>query len=147
MENQFPIRDYRKGDFPGILSLWKATSLADEKRGDGEETIERSIALGGKLLVITNNSHQIIGTSWLTYDGRRLHLHHFGIDPSFRHKGLAKRLGIASIDYARKMKTQIKLEVHRNNHAAVQLYKNLGFEALGDYEVYIIRNTGLSSAK
>ncbi|MBC7124579.1 MAG: hypothetical protein H5T24_03030, partial [Bacteroidales bacterium] len=35
---------------------------------------------------------------------------------------------------------QVKLEVHRNNIAAINLYKQFGFQYLGDYDVYIIRD-------
>ncbi len=35
---------------------------------------------------------------------------------------------------------QVKLEVHRSNNVAVELYRKAGFEFLGDYDVYIIRD-------
>ena len=35
---------------------------------------------------------------------------------------------------------QVKLEVHVTNLKAINLYKKYGFEYLGDYKVYIIRD-------
>ncbi len=34
----------------------------------------------------------------------------------------------------------VKLEVHRSNKRAIELYKKAGFSYLGDYDVYIIRD-------
>ncbi len=85
-------------------------------------------------------AEEIIGTSWMTFDGRRLHLHHFGIDPVFQRRGLAKELLRESLRFAKEKGYQVKLEVHRSNAVAVELYRKAGFEYLGDYDVYIIRD-------
>ena len=38
------------------------------------------------------------------------------------------------------MRTQINLEVHKENKSALHLYRSAGFESLGNYDVYIIRH-------
>ncbi|HNT92960.1 MAG: GNAT family N-acetyltransferase [Bacteroidales bacterium] len=137
------IREYRKGDFPGIMEVWSATGLSRPERGDDENTVERSIAMGGAMLVMLSDDSEgerITGTSWITFDGRRLYLHHFGIIPEHQGKGLAASLLRESLRIAKEKGYQIKLEVHRTNETAVRLYKKAGFEYLGDYDVYIIRN-------
>jgi ribosomal protein S18 acetylase RimI-like enzyme len=136
------IREYHKGDFNAIMNLWCATGMGSRNRGDDEATVERSIEMGGRMLVICNDDPEgsIIGTSWLTFDGRRLHLHHFGIDPAFQRQGHAKELLRESLRYVKEKGYQVKLEVHRSNTVAVELYRKAGFEFLGDYDVYIIRD-------
>jgi ribosomal protein S18 acetylase RimI-like enzyme len=136
------IRLYHKGDFNAIMNLWIATGLGRPERGDDEATVERSIEMGGRLLVMCDDStaQNIIGTSWITFDGRRLHLHHFGIDPAFQGQGLAKELLRESLRFVKEKGYQVKLEVHRSNTPAVELYRKAGFEFLGDYDVYIIRD-------
>lgn len=141
MDKNFLIRDYKYGDFPEINRLWEATGLGGIVRGDNAETIERSIKIGGRLLVLfEESSQQIIGTSWMTFDGRRIHLHHFAINPDFQGKGLSKHLVKESLHFAKEKDCQIKLEVHQSNSKAINLYKNAGFQYLGDYDVYMIRN-------
>mgnify|MGYP003795802023 FL=1 len=118
------------------------TGLSRPERGDDEATIERSIALGGEMFVMTEDEDggRITGTSWLTFDGRRLHMHHFGIIPGHQGKGLSAELLRESLRFVKEKGYQVKLEVHRTNEKAVNLYKKAGFEYLGDYDVYIIRD-------
>lgn len=140
--NSLRVRSYVKGDFPDIMKLWSATGLNSPERGDNEETVERSIALGGTLLVLSDEEAEgaICGTSWITFDGRRLHLHHFGISPGYQGRGLAGELLRGSLKFAKEKGYQVKIEVHRTNEVALRLYKKAGFEYLGDYDVYIIRD-------
>jgi len=139
MEN-FIIRDYQENDYPALLSLWESTGLGGAYRGDNTAVIRNTFHTGGKLLLLEKSSDsRIIGSSWLTNDGRRIYLHHFGISPAFQGQGLAKPLLQASVDYARSLNLQIKIEVHRQNMVALSLYKKFGFNYLGDYDVYIIR--------
>jgi ribosomal protein S18 acetylase RimI-like enzyme len=135
------VRDYRKEDFPEIEKLWKATGMGGDFRADDDQVIENTLNLGGKLLVLEETSlREIIGTSWMTLDGRRIYLHHFGIKPRYQGMGYAHLLMEESLNFAKTTGKQIKLEVHESNHVAIRLYKKWGFNYLGDYEVYIIRN-------
>ncbi|MDZ7633296.1 MAG: GNAT family N-acetyltransferase [Bacteroidales bacterium] len=140
--NHITVRHYSAGDFTGIMELWTATGMSRPERGDDEETVERSIALGGAMLVMcdTNTGGSIIGTSWMTFDGRRIHMHHFAITPAYQGRGLSGMLVKESLRLVREKGYQVKLEVHRTNKKAVQLYKKAGFEYLGDYDIYIIRD-------
>ena len=139
MEN-IVIRDYRAEDYPAITDLWLKTGLGGAHRGDNQKIIEKSIKMGGKLLVAESDDGKILATSWITFDGRRIHLHHFGVMPSFQKRGIGRKLAIESINFAKKKGFQMKLEVHKTNNEAIQLYSKLGFSYLGDYLVYIIRH-------
>jgi ribosomal protein S18 acetylase RimI-like enzyme len=76
----------------------------------------------------------------MTFDGRRIHLHHFGILPRYQGKGLSKILLEASLKHVKEQGYQVKLEVHKTNEKAAGLYEQYGFRRLGDYDVYIIRD-------
>jgi [ribosomal protein S18]-alanine N-acetyltransferase len=136
------IRDYRSSDYPAIERLWAETGLGGAVRGDNRQIIEGSISLGGRLLVAETPVGELLATSWMTFDGRRIHLHHFGVSPAYQRRGIGRLLAIESIRFAKDKGFQIKLEVHQTNRAAIELYKNLGFQYLGDYDVYIIREVG-----
>ncbi len=139
--DKFSFRVYRKGDFPGVVHLWELTDMGSPERGDNETTIEESIRIGGNLIIMEEkDSGRICGTSWMTYDGRRVHLHHFGIMPECQGKGLSKFLLKESLRFVREKGVQVKLEVHTTNERAINLYQKYGFKHLGNYNVYIIRD-------
>ncbi len=142
MEN-ITIRDFESSDFEGLMEVWSLTDLGSTQRGDNLEIIEHSISMGGKMLMVENTKGKIIGTSWMTFDGRRIHLHHFGVHPEYQRKGIGLLLAKESLKFVKQKGFQVKLEVHKNNNAAIELYKKLGFTYLGDYDVYIIRDLGI----
>ncbi len=78
----------------------------------------------------------------MTFNGRRIYLHHFVIKPEFQNRGLGTKLGRACLAFAKEKNTQIKLEMHHSNDAAIRLYEKLGFQVLVGYVVMINRDPG-----
>ena len=137
----FYIRKYNNSDYAEIIQIWESLELGGALRGDDNLVIKRTIQMGGQLLLmIEKDSDKIVGTSWLTVDGRRTYIHHFGIHTDFQGKGLSKILLNESLQLAKIYGMQIKLEVHKDNEKALGLYLKAGFTYLGDYQVYIIRD-------
>lgn len=137
---EISIRDFELQDFDGLTEVWSLTNLGNPQRGDNLDIIMQSIAMGGKMLVAINVDDKVIGTSWMTFDGRRIHLHHFGVHPDYQRKGIGRLLVKESLRFVKQKGYQVKLEVHQSNIAAINLYKQFGFTFLGDYDVYIIRD-------
>lgn len=137
----FVVRDYEESDWTAVQNLWLLTGLAAPERADGPHEIKETLHLGGKLIILEFvPEKKIAGTSWITNDGRRLHLHHMAVIPEMQGNGLSHLLMRASLHYAAQLNRQIKLEVHEKNITARNLYKKWGFAPLGDYDVLIIRN-------
>ncbi len=134
------VREFKEEDYQDVLHIWNKTDMGGEHRGDNLDVIEDTINFGGKMFILEDDDHGIIGTSWITNDQRRLYLHHFGILPEFQGKGYSHILMEKSMEFAMDEGLQIKLEVGCNNHTAKNLYKKYGFKYLGDYDVYIVRN-------
>jgi ribosomal-protein-alanine N-acetyltransferase len=135
------IRDYNNDDFESLNKLWEETELGGAIRGDNTQIIEQSIKIGGKLILLENvDTNEVFGSSWMTFDGRRIHLHHIGVKKSYQNKGFGKLLTKESLKFAKQKNYQIKLEVHQSNKKAIDIYKKLGFTFLGDYDVYIVRD-------
>ncbi len=140
-EEDFFVRDYWAADFPHVSDIWERTGMSTPGRGDSAEVIENTLRRSGRLLVLVDREKDtVVGTSWLTNDGRRLYLHHFAIDPDYQGQGLSKPLLRESLKIARELGLQVKLEVHQENVKAISLYKDFGFKRLGDYDVMIIRD-------
>lgn len=144
IEKEFFFTDFNESEFEEIQELWVQTGMGDSERGDTANTIISCNELGGKLIVMKEiTSHEIVGTSWLTYDGRRIFLHHFGIKPVWQRKGLANLLAEETMKFIRSKGTQVKLEVQKDNLIAKRLYENLGFFVFDDYDVYMLRDSSL----
>ncbi len=137
------IRDYRPFDFPQVEALWKETDIYTAERGDTNEIINRCNAQGGKFLVMEDSvTGRVAGTSWMTFDGRRIHLHHFAIAPTLQRRGFGRALALESLEFAREKECPMKLEVHQENQPAINLYKSLGFFVFEDYDVFMILDPG-----
>ncbi len=133
------IRNYNPGDFPQIEALWRETGIYTVERGDTPEIILRCNTQGGKFLIMEDDlNSRIIGTSWLTWDGRRVLMHHFAVLPSLQGRGYGRKLALESLAFARDKRSPLKLEVHRDNTPAIKLYRSLGFDVFEDYDVYMI---------
>jgi ribosomal protein S18 acetylase RimI-like enzyme len=141
IDGQWIIREFTPQDYDQVRTVWQRTDLARPERADTLDIIMQTLKLGGTLLVLIDKSNnKIVGTSWITNDGRRLHLQYFGILPEYQGRGLAHLLLKHSLEFAQNKGLQIKLEVHKDNFKAIDLYKKWGFKPLGDYHVYILRN-------
>ncbi|RLD90634.1 MAG: hypothetical protein DRJ13_17935 [Bacteroidetes bacterium] len=137
------IRDYRPEDFPQVEALWKETGIYTTERGDTAEIIVRCNQSGGKFMVMEEEPTGFVaGTSWITWDGRRLYLHHFAIRPDLQGKGLGRSLALKSLEFAREKNAPMKLEVHQSNLHAIHLYRSLGFKVFEDYDIYMNLDTG-----
>jgi ribosomal protein S18 acetylase RimI-like enzyme len=133
------VRDYVPADAPAVMEVWGETGLGDPQRGDTPEVIARTLAAGGRLLVLEVDG-ALVGTSWLTVDGRRTLLHHFGVRPSHQRRSFGRLLLDASLAAARLIGLQVKLEVHRDHAVAVALYERAGFARLDGYDTYLLRD-------
>lgn len=132
------IRDFHKDDYPELMKFWESLNLSRPERGDDLQIINKTIALGGKLL-IAEHKDRIIGSAWITNNGRRLYLHHMGVLPKYQGQGAGSAIMHYVNAFASEMKMQIKLEVHQENIAAQKLYRKFGYKALEGYDVLIRR--------
>lgn len=134
------IRDFHRSDVQQLFSLWDELDMGGAERGDTPESIRRTLEWGGKLLVMEDpGSRRITGSSWMTCDGRRIFLHHFGIAKDYQRKGWGMKLARESLKFIREKGYQVKLEVHQDNLPAIRLYEKLGFRSFPGYDVYMIR--------
>ena len=139
MKNKVKFRNYKSDDFNHVQVLWELTGMGGKERGDDNEVILKTIKCGGKLIIMEKND-MIIGTSWLTTDNRRIFLHHFGIHPDFQGQGMANMLMDESMKFIKEKGLQVKMEVHKKNIKALNLYRKYNFFDFTDYELMMKRN-------
>lgn len=86
-------------------------------------------------LVDAGRGSRCIATAWVTCDGRRMLLHHFGVTPDLQGKGIGSRFLVEILRSIKKSGFQVKLEVGKENKRAIALYTKAGFQSLGEYDV------------
>ena len=134
------FRDYHPGDYEQLLQLWDELDMSARERGDTPQVILRTIDMGGKLIVMEEpETGTVAGSSWMTFDGRRIFLHHFGIMKIHQRKGWGMKLALESLKFIKEKGFQVKLEVHKDNLAAIKLYEKCDFRQFPDYDLYMIR--------
>ena len=140
-DNDLIITAFQNDDYNALIHFWDKTDMGYPERGDSKNTINKTIELGGCLLLLKEKSTgKILGSSWMTFDGRRILLHHFGILPECQGRGLSKYLLNQSLQFVKSKGYQVKLEIHSNNIKTINFYKKFGFAHLGEYNVYTIRD-------
>ncbi|KAH3745737.1 GNAT family N-acetyltransferase [Pelomyxa schiedti] len=142
-----------QADFSSVSALWMLCDLGNPTRGDNKSVVDRCVSMGGGLFIVEEEPRQVgdpacvsssasecIATAWVSSDGRRLFLHHFGVTPGRQRQGIGRALLKTVLDCVKRVGMQVRLEVARTNTAALALYTSAGFAYLGDYLQYIIRD-------
>ncbi|MDZ4121128.1 MAG: GNAT family N-acetyltransferase, partial [Candidatus Cloacimonadaceae bacterium] len=125
--------------YASLTELWMACGVGNPARGDSFEAVKHSLENGGVILLAFEDG-AAAGTVWLTHDFRRLYIHHMGVMPGQQNRGIGKALLDEALQVCRELGYQAKLEVHRDNPAAIRLYQSSGFEALDGYITMINRS-------
>ncbi len=137
----YVLRDFAEEDFGSLTDLWESAGIGNPARGDTLESVRLTLTRGGRLVVLASGD-RIVGSAWISDDGRRLYLHHMAVRPELQGRGLGKRLMEAAVGVARERRMQMKLEVAETNAPAIALYGKYGFETLEGYRTMIRRTAG-----
>lgn len=121
-------------------ALGQSPELIAAGRGDNLDCVHQTLLQGGKFFVV-ESAGELLGCCWLTFDGRRLYLHHMAVRKDCRRRGIGALLMERAIQLARERNVQLKLEVSEGNQAAIALYGKFQLKKLENYQVMIRRDT------
>jgi len=121
-----------------VTSLWAVTGIGRPERGDTLAVVEHTRAREGRFYTARENG-RVVGTCWLTTDGRRLLIHHMAVLPDYQHRGIGRMLMEIALAYAEQLEQGCKLEVHEENATARHLYESMDFIYLEGYVVMVRR--------
>jgi ribosomal protein S18 acetylase RimI-like enzyme len=128
------IRNFRIEDYDKLTSLWKAAGLGYRARGrDSRRRIAEEIKRGDSIFLVAEMDGKLVGSVIGTHDGRKGWINRLAVHPSYRHRGLAKKL-MAEVE---KRLSQVGLEViagliEQGNTASLRLFQSLGYERAPD---------------
>jgi ribosomal protein S18 acetylase RimI-like enzyme len=128
------IRDFRIEDYDKLIDLWNAAGLGYRPRGrDCRHRMEQELKQDNTIFLVTKADGKLVGSVIGTHDGRKGWINRLAVHPSYRHRGLAKKM-VAEVE---KRLHQAGLEViagliERGNTASLQLFQSLGYERASD---------------
>jgi len=107
------------------------------KRGFQKEQIESLLLNPNAFSLAFEDKKKIIGSLILYTDGSGAKVLTIGVHPSFRRRGIGKKLMFEAEGIVKSMRlSKINLEVNTKNLAAINLYTSLGFQFDGIIENY-----------
>jgi len=129
----FLIRQMSPDDMPEVMEIervafsnpWSPELLRRELTHDWSTILlaEEEVAPGVRRLLG-------FAIFWVVHD--ELHILNVAVDPSQRRRGVARAVMDATLERGRQRRcVMATLEVRRSNEAALSLYRNLGFRAVG----------------
>jgi ribosomal protein S18 acetylase RimI-like enzyme len=128
------IRDFRIEDYDKLIDLWKAAGLGYRPKGrDSRHQMEQQLKHGNMTFLVAETGGRLVGSVIGTHDGRKGWINRLAVHPSYRHRGLAKKL-VAEVE---DRLSQVGLEViagliEQGNTASLQLFQSLGYERAWD---------------
>ncbi|HEX9975849.1 MAG TPA: GNAT family N-acetyltransferase [Dehalococcoidales bacterium] len=128
------ISNFRIEDYDRLTTLWKESGLSYRPRGrDSRRRIEAELKTGTSIFLVDEMDGQMVGSVIGTHDGRKGWINRLAVHPSYRHRGLAKKL-VAEVE---DRLSQVGLEViagliEQSNTASLQLFQSLGYERMSD---------------
>lgn len=122
------IRPFHRCDTPQVIELWK---LADLSRpwNDPQLDIERKFAVQSDLFLVGVLDDAIVATVMAGYDGHRGWINYLAVHPNHQRKGLGR---VIMNEAQQRLQSfgcpKLNLQIRRDNLAAIQFYKQLGFQ-------------------
>ncbi|NND63605.1 MAG: GNAT family N-acetyltransferase [Flavobacteriaceae bacterium] len=89
--------------------------------------------LVGSITISTVKDEEYIPIKWLTEDNLNYYIHRLAIDPTFQHKGYARKLMDFAEDFAKKKQANsIRLDTFSKNRRNQRFYESRGYRRLGN---------------
>ena len=139
MEN-IVIRDYKSEDYLAIIDLWLKTGYGKTCRYENQKVIEKTIKMGGRLIVATAPEGVMAGSLWLTFDGHSVHLHHLCVMPKFIEMEIMRFLVGEAIRFCKGKGYQLKIEAGLTNKAMINHLTEMGFTSIGEYFIFVLQD-------
>lgn len=125
------IRPARVSDAEALQALWELCGLRFENKHVVTE-LQSCIRLHGELVLVATREHEIVGSIWATYDGRRGWVQRLATHPAQRRRGIGGALMASAEDRLTGLGvTKVNLLVDSDNAGVVPFYERLGYKSDG----------------
>jgi ribosomal protein S18 acetylase RimI-like enzyme len=92
MKEAIRTREFLIGDYEAAVELWKRVEGLEIAEGDDKESVAQFLKRNPGLSRVATDGSVIVGVLLCGHDGRRGHIYHLAVDPTYQGVGLGKRL-------------------------------------------------------
>src|SRR5436190_11014079 len=92
MGDTIETRDFSIDDYQAALQLWRRVEGVEIAEGDDKGSVTQFLARNPGLSRVATDGATIVGVVLCGHDGRRGHIYHLAVDPSYRGRGIGRRL-------------------------------------------------------
>jgi ribosomal protein S18 acetylase RimI-like enzyme len=124
-------REFAIDDYEAAVELWKKVEGVEIAEGDDRESVAQFLARNPGLSRVATDGSRIIGVAFCGHDGRRGHIYHLAVDPTYRGRGLGKQLVDECREGLRRLGLQrVNIMVAMDNPRGRDFWRKCGWEEL-----------------
>ena len=124
-------REFAIEDYAAAGELWKRVEGVEIAEGDDREGVAQFLARNPGLSRIATDGPAIVGVAFCGHDGRRGYIYHLAVDPTYRGRGVGKRLVGECLEGLRRVGLQrANIMVATDNPRGREFWSKCGWEEL-----------------
>jgi N-acetylglutamate synthase len=131
MSGKMETREFSIKDYDAALEIWQRVEGVEIAEGDDRESVVEFLARNWGLSRVAMDGSAIVGVALCGHDGRRGHIYHLAVDPTYQGRGVGKRLLRECLDGLRRagLKRAI-IMVADNNPRGRKFWRGTGWEEI-----------------
>jgi ribosomal protein S18 acetylase RimI-like enzyme len=131
MKGEIETREFAIDDYEAAVELWKRVDGVEIAEGDDREGVAQFLARNPGLSHVATDGSTIVGVVFCGHDGRRGYIYHLAVDPTYRDRGLGKRLVDECLEGLRRLGLQrANIMVATDNPRGREFWSKCGWEEL-----------------
>jgi len=131
MTGNINTREFSINDYDAAVELWQRVEGLEIAEGDDREGVAQFLARNPGLSRVATDGSETVGVALCSHDGRRGHIYHLAVDPTYQGRGLGKRLLDECLDGLRRTGVKrVIIMVADDNPRGREFWKRCGWEEI-----------------
>jgi N-acetylglutamate synthase len=131
MSDKIDTREFFIDDYDAAVELWKRVEGLEIAEGDDRESVGQFLERNPGLSRVATDGSAVVGVALCGHDGRRGHIYHLAVDPTYQGRGLGKRLLNESLEDLRRAGVKrVIIMVADDNPRGREFWKRFGYEEI-----------------